>query len=221
MGLSQFGVDQNKTHVIHNPIVLDHIRLRAREMPEDLPASDLPTVITIGRHVAQKDHETLIRAFALARQHVPARLVILGQGPLRRELEQMAQDLSIADSIIFAGWSSNPFAWLSRSDLFVLSSRFEGFGNVIVEAMACGLPVISTDCPSGPREILRDGNDGVLVPVGNVDALASAITDVLSNERMRSHLARKAVQRATDFDISVIAPQYEALLRQYAGNHRC
>ena len=215
-GLKAFGVSEARMQVVYNAIVLDDIQSRAREVPEALPPSELPTVITVGRHAEQKDHETLIRAFALARQRVPARLVFVGQGPLREDLEALARELGVADSIVFAGWQPNPFAWLAQSDLFVLSSRYEGFGNVIVEAMACGLPIISTDCPSGPSEILRDGEAGMLVPVGDVEALADAMTTVLTDEALRAELAEKASRRAPDFDLSVIGPQYEAFLRSYA-----
>jgi glycosyltransferase involved in cell wall biosynthesis len=219
-GLGEFGIVQERMQVAYNAIELEAIRARAGQAPAALTVCDAPTVITVGRHAEQKDHRTLLRAFALARRRVNARLVLVGQGPLRGELESLARELEISDSVVFAGWQQNPFPLLARSDLFVLSSRFEGFGIVLVEAMACGLPVISTDCRSGPREILRDGEDGVLVPVGDVEALAEAMTRVLSDTELRDRLARKATQRAKDFDISVIGPKYEALLRSHVCRSR-
>jgi glycosyltransferase involved in cell wall biosynthesis len=215
--LVTFGVPVSRMQVVFNAIEHGVIAARAREALDNLPYGGVPIVITVGRHAEQKDHETLIRAFARTRQRVPARLVLIGQGPLRGELEGLARELGVAESVVFAGWQANPFAWLARSDLFVLSSRYEGFGNVIVEAMACGLPVISTDCPSGPNEILRNGEDGLLVPVADVEALADAMTNVLTDEALRSKLAQKASRRAPDFDISVIGPQYETLLQTYAN----
>lgn len=215
-GLTAFGVSRARMLVVHNAVELAAIRACTRQGVATLPASDLPTVITVGRHAEQKDHETLLRAFAVARQRVPARLVFVGDGPLRGDLDELSNGLGVAESVIFAGWQANPFAWLAQSDLFVLSSRYEGFGNVLVEAMACGLPIVSTDCPSGPSDILRNGEDGVLVPVGNIEELADAMTSLLTDDLLRAGLADKARRRAPDFDISVIGPQYEKLLQTFA-----
>ncbi len=214
-GLLDFGVRKEQIHVLHNPIELALIRTQARLAPPAFPTSDLPTMITIGRHTKIKDHETLIRAFAMVRRRVPARLLFVGQGPLQSKLQTLVRELDLSNFVVFAGWQDNPFAWLARSDLFVLSSRFEGFGNVIVEAMACGLPVISTDCRCGPREILRNGDDGVLAPVGDVEALADAMITLLTNHELRRELAEKSLRRACDFDISIIGAQYEALLHSF------
>ncbi|MEX2140290.1 MAG: glycosyltransferase [Pirellulales bacterium] len=211
-GLLEFQVSQQQVHVIHNAIHLESIESLARQAPLGFPSGDLPTVITVGRHAREKDQETLIRAFGRTRKCLPARLILVGRGPWRKNLEALVRELGLADTVMFAGWQENPFSWLGRSDLFVLSSRFEGFGNVIVEAMACGLPVISTDCHSGPREILRDGADGILVPVGDVEALADGMTNVLSDNELRAGLAHKARSRAADFDIALIGVQYESLL---------
>jgi glycosyltransferase involved in cell wall biosynthesis len=215
-GLKSFGVPESRMHVVYNAVELESVNRRMRDAIADLPASRLPLVITVGRHVDQKDHETLLHAFAKVRQRMQARLVLIGQGPRRVDLESLSRELNLVDCVVFAGWQDNPFAWMARSDLFVLSSQFEGFGNVIIEAMACSLPVIATDCPSGPAEILRNGKDGILVPVGDVEALANAITTVLTNKALHGDLAEKARRRASDFDISRIGPKYEALLRSFA-----
>jgi glycosyltransferase involved in cell wall biosynthesis len=225
-GLVGFGVPRDRMRVVHNPVSIEEIRANAAEPLEQGSSPDrVPTVITVGRHAEQKDHPTLLRAFAKVRQQVAARLVFVGQGPLRQELEDLAVALHVRDSVVFAGWQHNPFAWLWRADLFVLSSRYEGFGNVLVEAMACDLPVISTDCPSGPSEILEGGTAGILVPVGDVDALASAIRSVLQDRPLRERLVAESRRRAPEFDISVIGPEYERLLRSYVatpdrGAHR-
>jgi glycosyltransferase involved in cell wall biosynthesis len=215
-GLIRFGVPRERMRVVYNPVSVDDIRARARESLRVQDGSDaVPTVITVGRHAEQKDHQTLLRAFALVRQRMDARLVFVGQGPLRGELEALAAELGIEDSVIFAGWQDNPFAWMGCADLFVLSSRYEGFGNVIVEAMACELPVVSTDCPSGPSEILKGGEAGILVPVGDVSSLAEAIVSVLHDRQLRERLVEHSRRRAPEFDISVIGPQYRDLLLSY------
>lgn len=216
-GLETFGVPRDRMHVVYNPISVDEIQRSAREPLADAGFGDVPTIITVGRYAPQKDHATLLRAFAIVRRQSPARLVLIGQGPLRAELEVLADELGIRSDVRFAGWQPNPFAWLARSDLFVLSSRYEGFGNVIVEAMACGLPVVSTDCPSGPREILRDGEAGELVPVGDPEALAAAMLAVLADPDRRARLAAQSAARAPEFDISVIGPRYAELLRSFAA----
>jgi glycosyltransferase involved in cell wall biosynthesis len=216
-GLVGFGVPRDRMRVVFNPVAIQEIRARAAEPLEQDPNPDrIPTVITVGRHAEQKDHPTLLRAFAKVRRQMAARLVFVGQGPLRQELEDLAGALHVRDSVVFAGWQRNPFAWLAQADVFVLSSRYEGFGNVLVEAMACDLPVISTDCPSGPSEILENGTAGLLVPVGDVDALASAIASVLRDSPLRARLVAESRRRAPEFDISVVGPAYEHLLRAYA-----
>jgi glycosyltransferase involved in cell wall biosynthesis len=182
----------------------------------DANTGAIPTIITVGRLVYQKDHDTLLRAFALARSRLDASLVLVGQGPLQDELTTLARELGISDRVIFAGWQQNPFAWMANADLFVLSSRFEGFGNVVIEAMACGLPVVSTDCPSGPSEILANGDAGILVPVGDVHAMADAMCAVLQDGKLRKQLADKSQRRAPEFDISVIGPRHLEYCRAWS-----
>jgi glycosyltransferase involved in cell wall biosynthesis len=133
-----------------------------------------------GRLTRQKDFATLLRAFALVLKRRPVRLLLLGDGPERKRLESLAAELGISAVVDFYGFVANPFPFIARSDLFVLSSAWEGFGNVLVEAMALGVPVVSTDCPSGPREILHDGTLGPLVAVADHTALAEAILATLA-----------------------------------------
>jgi glycosyltransferase involved in cell wall biosynthesis len=156
-GLRNFGIPEDRMRVLHNPVDLRVIQERARASVCTRLRQDVPVVVTVGRLAEQKDHDTLLRAFAETRQRVNAVLILVGEGPLHARLSRLARELGIVDSVVFAGWQDNPFAVMAHANLFVLSSRYEGFGNVIVEAMACGLPVVSTDCPSGPSEILEDG----------------------------------------------------------------
>ncbi len=168
-----------------------------------------PVIVTAGRLVPVKDHASLLAAFALLRAHRPARLVIFGEGPLEGELRAEARRLGIADAILFPGYVNDPAACYRKADLFILSSTSEGFGNVLIEAMAHGVPIVSTDAPHGPREILADGKYGFLVPVGDPAALAAAMEQALDAPLPASLLQG----RAADFDIDLIADQYEALLR--------
>jgi glycosyltransferase involved in cell wall biosynthesis len=207
-GLARFGVDRDRMRVVYNPISLSEIHRAASASVPGASRDSTPTVITVGRLAHEKDHDTLLRAFAITRRRLKARLVLVGQGPLREELKALARELGISDSVVFAGWQENPFAWMANADLFVLSSRFEGFGNVVIEAMACGLPVVSTDCPSGPSEILANGEAGVLVPVADVHAMADAICAVLEDDELREQLADKSQRRAPEFDISLIGRRY-------------
>ena len=157
-----------------------------------------------------KGHETALRAFAEVVKSRPARFVILGEGPDRQKLVDLSHTLKIAHLVDFAGFQINPFAYMARAAAFVLASSHEGLPSVLIEAMACGAPLVSTDCPSGPREILEGGQWGRLVPVGNWRALATAILDTLDAPVDRDALTARA--NAYDGESSV--EQYMALLQE-------
>ncbi len=152
----------------------------------------------------QKDHATLLRAFALLPEELDASLAVLGDGPLRGELSDLAQALGIHDRVRFLGFVPDPIPWFRTADVFVLSSRWEGFANVIVEALSFGVSVVSTDCPSGPFEILEDGRFGELVPVADPTRLALAIAATLTTERPKEPL----IKRSRDFAVDAIAARY-------------
>lgn len=216
-----FGVPGAKINVIYNPVDCEEVRAAAEErVNESIFEEGVPVVLTTGRLVALKNHSLLIRAFAQAREQIPSKLVLLGEGPMEQELHRLAANLGIEKHVRFLGWRSNPFQYMRRSSLFVLTSNYEGFGNVLVEAMACGCPVISTDCPSGPREILQDGKYGILVPLENEAKLVEAMNTALTHEALRSSLAAAGLQRARDFDLPVIAKQYEEVLLGPGDSHQ-
>jgi glycosyltransferase involved in cell wall biosynthesis len=195
--------------VIYNPFGYENIQSLATEKIDHpwFTADQPPVVLAIGRLCKEKDFCTLIYAFARLRaEGRPLRLLILGEGELRSSLERLISECGLsADEVHLAGFVSNPYAYMARCAVFVLSSRWEGLSMVLIEAMACGVPVISTDCPSGPREILEDGRWGILVPVGDKDAIANAIKKVLSTSPSKLPDVRL---RVADFDERKIVDAY-------------
>jgi len=181
--LSLYQLMPDKVEVIYNPVVTPELITQSWEPVEHpwLAAGELPVILGAGRLTVQKDFVTLIRAFARVRQHHEARLIILGEGEDRPILERLVRELGLQEWVALPGFVENPYAWMRRAAVFVLSSRWEGLPTVLVEAMACGTPVVSTDCPSGPREILEGSKWGKLVPVGDEAALAEAICETLRN----------------------------------------
>jgi glycosyltransferase involved in cell wall biosynthesis len=204
------GLSRSKITVIYNGVVGSDFEGRLACEPEH-PwfAQDWPIILGIGRFVAQKDFTTLIRAFGHVAEVSDARLIILGEGPMRAELQEHVRSLkSLSDRISMPGFLADPLPLLGRARLFVLSSRFEGFGNVVAEALACGTPVVSTDCPHGPAEILDRGRYGALVPVGNAEALGSAILEALNRDPDRMALIR----RGQMFSVLRCAREYGRLI---------
>lgn len=181
----QFGVIWDKLSVVYSPIISEALLNRALEPlnHEWFQEGQPPVILSVGRLTAQKDQQTLIRAFALVRKNVAARLLILGEGENRAELETLVLELGLAPNVSLLGFHANPFAFMARARLFVLPSAWEGLPGTLIQAMACGCPVVSTDCPSGPREILLGGRLGRLVPVGDPTNMARAILESLSNGR--------------------------------------
>lgn len=189
------AIPRSAITVIYNPVVSGDYAARAAVPPPHpwLAGPVEPVFLFAGRLTAQKDPQTLVLAFARLLRQSPARLIILGEGELAGRLQQMARDLGIAEAVCFAGFQADPLPWIARATALVLSSRFEGLGNVIIEALACGVSVIATDCPFGPAEILQDGRLGRLVPVGDPDALAVAM-----HEHAHQH-ATAELSRARSF----------------------
>ena len=198
-------------HAVYNPAWSPgHARSAGDPVPHPwLEQHSSPVIVGIGRLVPQKDFATLVDAFARVRQHVPARLLLFGEGPERPALEAQIAELGLGEACRLPGFLPNPFAAMARASLVVLSSRYEGFGNVLVEAMGCGTPVVSTDCPQGPSEILEGGRYGPLTPVGDPAALATAILETLARAADRIGLQR----RAEAFTIERAVERYGAIFR--------
>jgi len=184
----------------------------------DFPPPPRPTIVAMGRLEREKGFDLLIDAFARVAPALPDwTLVIFGEGSRRAALEEQASRLGLAGRVLLAGTVPAPTDALRQASLFVLSSRYEGFGLALVEAMACGVPAIAFDCPSGPREILRHGLDGLLVPPENVEALAGAMADLMRDPLRRQRLAGEARASARRFALDRILDQWEALLANVAG----
>ena len=209
---AQTGLVRECITVIHNGIVDAGFAKRAAQPAPHpwLADGGAPVLLAVGRLQPEKDYPTLLRAFARLRKARPARLLILGEGPLRAELQALAEALGIGADLAMPGFCANPLAAMSRAAAFVLSSRTEGFPNVLAEALACGCPVVSTDCPSGPREILDGGRYGRLVPVADADALAAALAATLDAPPDREALRRRgyefSVTRAADAYLNLLLP---------------
>jgi glycosyltransferase involved in cell wall biosynthesis len=200
---------QDRLTVIHNAGVETDVLEKATEpLPQ---VESRPLVVACGRLKSLKGFDFLIDAIAEVRRTVPATLWIVGEGEERSALEKRIKRRRLNGHVRLLGFKSNPFKYMAAADVFVLSSLFEGFGNVIVEAMACGAPVVATDCPYGPREIISDGQNGMLVPPANASALAEAILRVLSDEVLSKRLSSEGKKRAEDFDAHRIAAAYEAV----------
>jgi glycosyltransferase involved in cell wall biosynthesis len=202
------GLAQSRIEMIPNPIVSPAIDEAARAEPDCAAfAAGVPVILGAGRLAHEKDFETLLRGFALLRATRDARLVIIGEGADRPALERLAAELGIAGDLSLPGFVTNPFAYMRAAALFVLSSRFEGMPGVLVQAMACGTPVVATDCRTGPAEILEDGRWGALVPVGDPAALALAMAAALDSEDRPD-----VRERAADFDEAKSVERYLGVL---------
>ncbi len=212
--ITRLHLAADKIQVVYNPIVTPDLPQLAAE-PVNHPwfSEDVPIILGVGRLVEEKDFPTLLHAFVQVRAQRPCRLLILGEGNGRAELIQLAQALGIEHDVDLPGFDKNPFKFMARCTLFVLSSRFEGLPGVLIQAMACGVPVIATDCPSGPSEIIMaDGQDGFLTPVGDAQVLAEKILFLLDNPEKRDAMARHGRESAERFCAETVLARYVAAI---------
>lgn len=200
---------REKTTVIHNIASVEN----AGTTPKKDYIKSPVTFLACGRLTAQKDYPTMLRALALLDSRFKEwSLTILGSGELQVQLKQLVKELKIIDKIKFEGFVDNPTPYYEKSDIFLLSSRWEGFGNVIVEAMAAGTPVVACDCPHGPGEIIKHGVNGLLVPVSNTRKFSDAIYDLIHDEELYASLSDKGYLRSIDFSPNAIAKKYASEL---------
>lgn len=204
------GIPLKRIHVIRNPVITPEL-LGLSSVPLDhnwFRQKEQPVLVGIGRLGRQKNFELLVKAFQKVRSKIDCRLIILGEGRRRTRLEKLVSKLDLNEFVELPGFIVNPFAYIANSDLFVLSSMWEGSPNALAEALALGIPVVSTDCDSGPREILQDGKYGRLVPVNDIEKLAEAIIRTLSNplpsEILRESVAEYTVEKAARAYVDVL-----------------
>ena len=218
LAISNMGITADRFTVLHNPVFNNDI-LRLADAPLDHPSfgdPSVPVVVAAGKLSPQKDYPTLLNAFALVRKRRAVRLLILGDGEEHDRLKRLCHDLGIAEDVEFTGYVRNPYPFFRKADLFVMSSRYEGLPTSLIEAIACGCPAVSTDCPSGPDEILAGGQYGRLTPVGDSQALADAILETLDAPIPTEIL----IERARKFSFERAIDAYEDLVLAMASSSR-
>lgn len=204
-----FGLKSEKLKVIYNAVVTE--KLIENSMQEfDNPYfnhSKIPMILGVGRLTSQKNFASLIHAFSTIRKKQKSKLVILGEGPLLNDLKNLSKELNIHKDVYFPGFVKNPFVWMKHAKVFVLSSAYEGLPNALIQAMACGTQVVSTNCPTGPSEILEDGKWGFLCPVDDNHSLAQGISNILEN-----HNQKDVFKRSQYFSLERALERYEQLI---------
>lgn len=209
--LVRLGLSSERLKVIYNPVVTPELGKKALESLDCswFSQGEPPVILAVGRLEAQKDFPTLIQAFARVKQQRPARLMILGEGKDRPFLEALVQELDLAENVALPGFVDNPYAYMAKAAVFVLSSLYEGLPTVLIEAMAMGTPVVSTNCKSGPTEILENGRYGKLVEVGDINGMAEAIISTLEKPLDAIALQKKA----TEFSLEKAVAHYLEVLQ--------
>ncbi len=222
----KFGINASRIEVIANPV--DSQKLNCLAM-EDVSHSwfkeRIPIIITVGRLSPQKNQKDLILALSQLKERADYRLVIIGEGELGEDLKRLSGSLNLGNNVLFLGFQKNPFKYIARSAIFVLPSLFEGFPNAMVEAMALGCPIVASDCPTGPREILSPGSVaaaeesllyaryGVLFRTGDMVSMTKGMKRLLTDQQLKSEYSRLGKERAMDFDVKKIACKYMSLLK--------
>lgn len=205
--------------VIYNATV-DEALYKAKQEPlrTHTPPENAPLLLACGSLTRQKGYPYLLEAFRDIRDQRDVKLWILGEGDKREEIEEQIRALSLEEDVMLLGFRENPFKFMAAADVFVLSSLWEGFGNVIVEAMACGAPVVATDCPYGPGEIISHEENGLLVPPANAGALSEAVGRLLEDKNLRGQFAEHGRERAQDFHAKAIGEQYLDLCEEVVAD---
>jgi len=213
--VDRFRIPENKVVSIPNPVEIEEIRRKSGQSGTGMQLpGNMPVVVGMGRLSREKGFDILIRA--AGKSSVSFHLLLVGEGKEKESLGRLVRSLGISERVTFAGYRSNPYPYLGLASVFVLPSRYEGFPNSLVEAMALGLPCIATRCPTGPEEIIVDGETGLLVPVEDPEATARAIDRLLEDPSLRDRLGNAALESVKRIDAPRIVLQYESLLEEVA-----
>jgi glycosyltransferase involved in cell wall biosynthesis len=206
----RIGYLKNKVEFIYNPVIVPEILKLSKESIDHpwFNNKEIPVILSVGRLTPQKDYPVLLKAFSIVRKEIECHLVILGEGEERNNLNDLAKDLEIYEDVWMPGFVDNPYKYMTKANLFVSSSKSEGFPNALIEAMACGTAVVATDCPSGPVEILDNGKYGKLVPVGDFMGMANAIIETLKYPLSKEVL----ISRANQFNLDKAVSRYLEVL---------
>ncbi|WP_156874348.1 glycosyltransferase [Planococcus halocryophilus] len=216
--INNFKIKQEKIKVIYNPIDIDYINQIKNEEILDIEINgNEKTIISVGRLEEQKDFTTLIRAFNLVQSQIKSRLLILGKGSQEGSLKKLVTTLNLEEKVIFLGFKENPQKYVKNSDLFALTSKWEGFGHVIVEAMAVGTPVVVTNCNSGPLEIIKNNEYGILSNVEDYVDISNKIINLLKNDVLSAEYSCKGLLRSEDFKSDKIVKEYEEIFLETGG----
>jgi glycosyltransferase involved in cell wall biosynthesis len=213
--INRYGLKRDNIKVIYNPVDLNKMTTFASEDVAHpwFHEQDIRLIVAVGRLVEAKGFSYLVDAFSFVLKTIEnVRLIIIGEGDGRLILEKMIFQLGLKDKVALLGYQRNPYKFMARSDIFVLSSIYEGFPNVLLEAMACGVPVISTSCPSGPDEIINDQVNGLLVPVGSEESMAKAMIKLLRNAGLRNRFSKAGKERVKNFSLDKTIHEYDNLL---------
>lgn len=211
--IEKFSVAEASVHVIRNPVNLKEIvRLSAEKVDDDLFCGGFSIILSVGRLSKEKGGEYLLRAFSLIKGKTAAKLVMIGQGREEQNLKQLSIQLGIDKDLVFLGYRTNPYKYMKASTVFVLPSLYEGFGLALIEAMVCGTPVISTRSYEGIENIVEHEKTGLLVDVGDAEAMADAMLRLLNDSKLRRNMAAEAVKRTECFAVEKIVEQYKSIL---------
>jgi len=210
----EYRAKPERVEVIPNSIDVNDIKTKIEEEADiDIPAG-FKLIVTLGRLEKEKNITVLLKVFSEVRKKEKIKLLIIGDGSEKTAIERLVLELNIREDVILVGHQNNPYKYIMRADIFVHTCLFEGFANVIIEAMACGVPVVAVDCPYGPRDIIKDEENGILVQMNDEGALADAIMTLLHNRQLRDLIAKRGFERAMDFTANKMVESYERFFQR-------